>query len=83
MYPSMQKIRILLFLEETTVRGYRIPKGAITMLNMWQAHHDPVTYENPEKFNPSRFLPTDGKQRPELPVLFGMGKSFFLLLYHW
>lgn len=68
LFPSLQCTK------ETTVRGYRIPKGAITMLNMWQAHHDPVTYENPEKFNPSRFLPTDGKQRPELPVLFGMGK---------
>lgn len=47
------------------------------MLNIWQAHHDPETYENPETFDPNRFIPTEGKPRPELPVQFGMGKNFF------
>ena len=47
------------------------------MLNIWQSHHDPQTYENPEKFDPNRFLPSEGKPRPELPVQFGMGENFF------
>ncbi|GFV73984.1 hypothetical protein TNCV_5108251, partial [Trichonephila clavipes] len=53
-------------------RGYRIPKGAITLLKFYSAHRDPETYEEPEKFNPSRFRQTEGKRREELPMTFGL-----------
>lgn len=68
LFPSLECTK------ETTVRGYRIPKGSITLLNAWQANHDPATYENPFKFDPSRYLVTPDKPRAELPSLFGMGK---------
>nr|XP_042906022.1 cytochrome P450 2H1 isoform X1 [Parasteatoda tepidariorum] len=67
-FPSQQCIK------ETTVRGYKIPKGAMTLMNVWSCHHDPNIYENPEKFDPTRFIPENGKQRPELPNIFGVGK---------
>ncbi|XP_015921254.2 cytochrome P450 2J1 [Parasteatoda tepidariorum] len=60
--------------KETTVSGYRIPKGAVLMYNFWMAHMNPDDYEEPQKFNPSRYVVKDGKKRPELPVSFGMGK---------
>lgn len=60
--------------KETTIRGYRIPKGAITVLNLWSAHHDPSTYEEPERFMPSRFVTVPGKPKAELPIMFGVGK---------
>ncbi|GFU98179.1 methyl farnesoate epoxidase [Trichonephila clavipes] len=60
--------------KETTLGGYRIPKGAITLLKFYSAHRDPETYEEPEKFNPSRFRQTEGKRREELPMTFGLGK---------
>ncbi|CAL1263852.1 unnamed protein product [Larinioides sclopetarius] len=60
--------------KETTIGGYRIPKGAVLLVNFYSSHHDPEVYEEPEKFNPSRFILTDGKKRPELPISFGVGK---------
>ncbi|GBO36225.1 Cytochrome P450 1A1, partial [Araneus ventricosus] len=60
--------------KETTLGGYRIPKGAILLVNFYSCNHDIEVYEEEEKFNPSRFMTTEGKKRPELPLLFGMGK---------
>ncbi|XP_035217512.1 cytochrome P450 2B11-like [Stegodyphus dumicola] len=60
--------------KETTLRGYRIPKGSMTLLNFWSAHHDPETFEDPFKFNPSRYLTSSGKPKAELPVTFGIGR---------
>ncbi|GIY29460.1 cytochrome P450 18a1 [Caerostris darwini] len=60
--------------KETTVSGYRIPKGAILLVNFYSAHNDPNIYEEPEKFNPSRFIQKEGKQRADLPISFGIGK---------
>ncbi|GBO25462.1 Cytochrome P450 2U1 [Araneus ventricosus] len=59
---------------ETYLSGYRIPKGANTLVNFYCVHNDPELYEEPEKFNPSRFIQVDGKRREELPILFGVGK---------
>ncbi|KFM82285.1 Cytochrome P450 2J1, partial [Stegodyphus mimosarum] len=64
----------LLCTKETTLKGYRIPKGSITLLNFWAAHHDPEIFEDPYKFDPSRYLTSSGKPRAELPVTFGIGK---------
>ncbi|GFU80177.1 cytochrome P450 2B11 [Trichonephila clavipes] len=60
--------------KETTLNGYKIPKGAVTLMNFYSAHKDPEVFEDPLKFNPSRYIQTDGKRRPELPVTFGIGK---------
>ncbi|CAL1268478.1 unnamed protein product [Larinioides sclopetarius] len=59
---------------ETYLSGYRIPKGANTLVNFYCIHKDPELYAEPEKFNPSRFIQVDGKRREELPILFGIGK---------
>ncbi|XP_042906028.1 cytochrome P450 2B11 [Parasteatoda tepidariorum] len=64
--------------KETTVGGYRIPRGAITVTNAYAIHTDCKVYENPEVFNPSRFLGEDGKSRAETPVAFGVGKRVCL-----
>ncbi|KAF8764668.1 Cytochrome P450 2F3 like protein [Argiope bruennichi] len=60
--------------KETNLRGYRIPKGAITVVQIYSSHYDPEVYEEPEKFNPSRYVLKDAKKRPELPITFGVGK---------
>ncbi|XP_055934654.1 cytochrome P450 2A9-like [Argiope bruennichi] len=61
-------------IKETTLNGYRIPKGAVTVTNFYSCHADPEVYEEPEKFNPSRFVSTEEKRREELPITFGVGK---------
>ncbi|XP_071036360.1 cytochrome P450 2J1 [Parasteatoda tepidariorum] len=60
--------------KETYVNGYRIPKGTTTIYNFWMAHMNPEDYEEPQKFNPSRFIVKDGKKKAELLPLFGIGK---------
>ncbi|GJE99706.1 cytochrome P450 [Phanerochaete sordida] len=39
-------------------KGYFIPEGTFMLANTWAILHDPDTYADPEKFNPSRFLRT-------------------------
>ncbi|XP_035204781.1 cytochrome P450 2C7-like [Stegodyphus dumicola] len=64
----------LLCTREANLRGYRIPKGSITLTNFWSSYHDPETFEDPYKFDPSRYLSSAGKTRAELPISFGTGK---------
>ncbi|GBN15738.1 hypothetical protein AVEN_187066-1, partial [Araneus ventricosus] len=59
---------------ETTLGGYRIPKGAILVQNFYSSHFDPEVYEEPEKFNPSRYLSVSHKRKADPPIMFGVGK---------
>ena len=54
--------------------GLRIPKGGILNLNIWLAHRAPSVWEEPERFDPERFLPEQVEKRPRLAYLpFGAG----------
>jgi cytochrome P450 len=33
-----------------------IPKGTVIVGNTWAVLHDPASYDEPEKFNPDRFI---------------------------
>jgi cytochrome P450 len=44
-------------LEDVVVGGYFIPKDAYVILSTWSAHRHPDFWENPEAFDPDRFLP--------------------------
>ncbi|RDB15646.1 hypothetical protein Hypma_004027 [Hypsizygus marmoreus] len=56
--------------------GYFIPKGALVIPNVWKMLHDPRVYENPDTFNPDRFIPTQSKAAELDPrtVCFGFGR---------
>ncbi|KAJ4304905.1 hypothetical protein N0V90_000433 [Kalmusia sp. IMI 367209] len=45
--------------KEDTYLGYRIPKGAIVILNVWGVHMDPERHPDPRKFDPMRYLGDD------------------------
>ncbi|EDO39192.1 predicted protein [Nematostella vectensis] len=45
---------------ETILRGYTIPKGTTVLANLWSLHHNVSLWENPEDFNPERFLDKEG-----------------------
>ena len=59
--------------------NYLIPKGSVLLTSLYNVHHDPKLWENPDVFDPSRFL--DGKGNyvgnPNLSH-FGIGKRFCL-----
>lgn len=60
-------------LEDHVYNGYHIPKGAILLANIWNFHHDPTLYKDPNEFRPERFL----GEKPELDThstVFGFGR---------
>lgn len=52
--------------EEDTISGYSVPKGSWILLNMYAIHHDPKVWEEPETFNPDRWLTADEDQRKKM-----------------
>ncbi|KGO45758.1 Cytochrome P450 [Penicillium expansum] len=63
--------------EEDEYNGYRIPKGAVLVANIWSFAHDPEIYNEPMKFNPDRFLECEDGIAPECDpqkVVFGFGR---------
>ena len=52
-----------------------IPKDTQILPLLWAVHMNPDLWEDPEKFQPSRFINEDGKiQKPEYFMPFGIGK---------
>ncbi|KAI0330737.1 cytochrome P450 [Cubamyces sp. BRFM 1775] len=62
---------------EDEYRGWRMPKGATVMVNVWGILHDPDQYLNPGAFNPDRFL-KNGELNEDIldpaAVMFGFGR---------
>jgi cytochrome P450 len=68
------------------ILGYRIPAGSHVTISAHVTHRSPLIWEEPERFNPDRFLPELSKARPRyayFPFLGGphqcLGRDFVLL----
>ena len=48
-------------LADTTLCGYRVPKGTYVFANTESVHLDPKCWEDPTVFNPYRHIDTDGQ----------------------
>ncbi len=48
-------------IEDTTVGGYHVNRGAQFLIPQWVVHFDERWYPNPERFDPERW--TDGKEK--------------------
>lgn len=55
---------------DSSLGGFDIPKDTMMMTNLWAIHHDPEEWENPDVFNPGRFLDAEGKFSPSGPTGF-------------
>ncbi len=65
--------------QEDSIRGYRIPQGACVVLLPWLAHRDPRWWNDPEKFQPERFLAGNKTERAKYTYFpFGGGNRFCL-----
>ncbi|EIT81129.1 cytochrome protein [Aspergillus oryzae 3.042] len=63
-------------MEDDMLEGYRIPKGAAILSNIWAFTHDPSEYHDPMTFKPERFLSDNGHTPERDPHLlaFGFGR---------
>ncbi|XP_074142715.1 cytochrome P450 1B1 isoform X2 [Sminthopsis crassicaudata] len=62
---------------DTSIMGYHIPKDTVVFINQWSVNHDPVKWQNPEDFNPARFLDNKGfidKDMASGVMIFSVGK---------
>ncbi|CAE6466013.1 unnamed protein product [Rhizoctonia solani] len=73
--------------EDDFYRGFLIPKGAIVIGNVWAMSRDKKIYENPEEFNPDRYLdpsvppcPIFGFGRRECPGTHYAESSLFIMI---
>ena len=63
---------------DTSLNGYFIPKDTVVFVNLHSVAHDNTRFEDPQKFNPSRFLNEDGTAldpaKTDLVMPFGAGR---------
>ncbi|XP_072048804.1 cytochrome P450 2U1-like [Amphiura filiformis] len=61
--------------DESSIYGYRIPKGATIVSNIYAVMRDPKVFPEPDQFKPERFINDQGKyfEREEVCV-FGVGR---------
>jgi len=60
------------FLYRTVIRefsygGFRIPKGWLLRICVWESHRDPAVFEQPDRFNPDRFIDRSYKRSEYSP----------------
>lgn len=59
--------------QDDTYEGFRIPKGATVIGNIWAITHDPDLYPDPDNFNPDRHLGNSPQMDP-FKFVFGFGR---------
>ena len=64
---------------DTTLCGYRVPKGTYVFANTESVHLDPKCWEDPTVFNPYRHIDTHGqlKANPSNFFPFGAGRRVY------
>jgi cytochrome P450 len=61
-------------LEDDVINGYSVPAGSSVMISPYVIHRNPRYWPDPDKFDPSRFLPEEQAKRPKFSyIAFGGG----------
>lgn len=73
LYPPVWGIERIA-IEDDVICGIRVPKGTLVGIMPWCIHRDPRYWDDPERFDPDRFLPDAVEARPRYAYLpFGAG----------
>lgn len=72
LYPSVPIIGRTLS-EDVQLDDYFIPKGCMIKIDLFHLHRDPRYFDEPEKFNPDRFLPEFMNRHPYAYIPFSAG----------
>ncbi|XP_070563126.1 cytochrome P450 1A1-like [Ptychodera flava] len=63
---------------DTNLNGFFIPKDTLIFVNLWGTNHDETIFENPDDFNPDRFMTADGstfdRSKSDKYVTFSLGR---------
>lgn len=65
-------------LADATIGGYRIPKGTQVLPNLYGIHMNPKLWDEPDRFDPSRFIVNDRAQKPDYFIPFSVGRRMCL-----
>lgn len=69
----------LFFRRNLKLNGFLLPENSQVVPLLHAVHMDPNLWEEPEKFNPSRFINSEGKvTKPEYFLPFGVGRRMCL-----
>ncbi|XP_017775403.1 PREDICTED: cytochrome P450 18a1 [Nicrophorus vespilloides] len=65
--------------KDLNLNGYHLPQTAQVVPLLHAVHMDPKLWDEPEKFDPSRFIDAEGKvHKPEFFLPFGVGRRICL-----
>jgi len=59
--------------EDDTIASYHVKKGTLIGISLYELHRNPKYWENPEEFNPERFLGEERKNSMQYFYPFGAG----------
>ncbi|KAG6437389.1 hypothetical protein SASPL_102304 [Salvia splendens] len=62
LHPPVSILMPHLSSSECAVGGYRVPAGTVLLVNLWEIHHSPKIWADPEAFRPERFEGLDVKK---------------------
>jgi cytochrome P450 len=74
LYPPAPGLSFRVALEADEIAGRRLPAGAMVLISPWVLHRHRRLWDEPERFDPDRFLPEHSAGRPRFAYLpFGGG----------
>lgn len=76
LHPPIPLLVPRLSTQDAKINGYDIPGKTAVIINAWAIHRDPAFWDEPEKFNPERFMnsPTDFRGQDFQLIPFGGGR---------
>lgn len=62
--------------KDVVFKGYKLPENTFIMVNMWSCNRDPAYWDQPDKFEPRRFIDENGNFKNKNPAMmpFSVGK---------